>query len=37
MFPGIEQRFLDTLDKFGGLLLRTLTQFALDGFKKERL
>ncbi len=34
---GIEHRFFDTLDKFGGPLLRTLTKFAHDGFKKERL
>jgi hypothetical protein len=34
---GIELRFFDTLDKFGGPLLRTLTKFAQDGFKKERL
>jgi len=34
---GIEHRFFDTLDKFGGPLLRTLTKFSHDGFKNERL
>jgi hypothetical protein len=34
---GIEQRYFDTVDKFGGPLLQMLTRFGQDGYKKERL
>jgi len=34
---GMEQRFFDTIDRFGGPLLQQLTKYAMDGFKKERL
>jgi hypothetical protein len=34
---GVEARFFDTLDRFGGEQIRKLALFAQDGFKKERL
>jgi hypothetical protein len=34
---GMEQRFFDTIDRFGGSLLQQLTKYAMDGFKRERL
>jgi hypothetical protein len=34
---GIELRFFDTIDKFGGDQLRKLSCYAMDGFKQERL
>jgi hypothetical protein len=34
---GIENRFFDTIDKYGGDQLRKLSFFAMDGFKEERL
>jgi len=34
---GIEQRFFDTVEKFGGPLLQLLTRYAQDGYKKERI
>jgi hypothetical protein len=34
---GVEQRFFDTIEKFGGEHLRKLTYYAEDGFTKERL
>jgi len=34
---GMEQRFFDTIDRFGGLLLQQLTKYAMDGFMRERL
>jgi hypothetical protein len=34
---GIEARFFDTVEKFGGDSLKPLTLFARDGFRKNRL
>jgi len=34
---GVEQRFFDTIEKFGGEHLHKLTYYAEDGFTKERL
>jgi hypothetical protein len=34
---GVEQRFFDTIDKFGGEHLQKLIFFVEDGFTKERL
>jgi len=34
---GIEERFFDTLEKFGGTHLKQLALYAEDGFRKERL
>jgi len=34
---GVKARFFDTLEKFGGEMLRPLMLFAMDGFKKNRL